>query len=122
MSALYFGERLLYLNEIRKKSNNRKKEKMYMELHYFVAITLPNHIKEMLYNYKRTCKRNYNFVHGYIKKTIILPFHFRECNGGTIRGNKNGLQTVAETKELSFTLQGFSTFGREDQPRIFGRR
>ncbi|MBL2231138.1 RNA 2',3'-cyclic phosphodiesterase, partial [Klebsiella pneumoniae] len=23
-----------------------------MELHYFVAITLPNHIKEMLSNYK----------------------------------------------------------------------
>lgn len=61
MTALYFGGRLLYLNEIRKKSNNRKKEKMYMEPHYFVAITLPNHIKEVLSNYREEMQEELPF-------------------------------------------------------------
>ncbi|MBJ8032188.1 RNA 2',3'-cyclic phosphodiesterase, partial [Bacillus cereus group sp. N21] len=36
-----------------------------------------------------------------------------------LEGIKNGLQTLIEKKELPFTLQGFSTFGMEDRPRIF---
>ncbi|MGK0537230.1 RNA 2',3'-cyclic phosphodiesterase, partial [Bacillus sp. 'calajunan'] len=36
-----------------------------------------------------------------------------------LEGIKNGLQTLTETQELAFPLQGFSTFGMEDRPRIF---
>ena len=32
-----------------------------MELHYFVAITLPNHIKEMLSNYKEDMQEELQF-------------------------------------------------------------
>ena len=47
-----------------------------MDRHYFVAITLPNHIKEVLSSYKEERKGNYHFARGYIRKTIILLFPF----------------------------------------------
>ena len=62
--------------------------------------------------------RNYHFARGYIRKIIILPFPFRRCDRRTVKRDKEWITNTYKTKELSFTLQGFSTFGREDQPRI----
>ena len=91
-----------------------------MDRHYFVAITLPNHIKEVLSNYKEDTNEELPFRSWVHKEDYHITLSF--LGGATeeqLKGIKNGLQTLTKTKELSFTLQGFSTFGREEQPRIF---
>ncbi|HDR7794144.1 TPA: RNA 2',3'-cyclic phosphodiesterase [Bacillus luti] len=91
-----------------------------MELHYFVAITLPNHIKEVLSNYKEEMKEALPFRSWVHKEDYHITLSFLgSATEEQLEGIKNGLQTLIETKELSFTLQGFSMFGREDSPRIF---
>ncbi|MEF7645543.1 RNA 2',3'-cyclic phosphodiesterase [Bacillus cereus] len=90
-----------------------------MDRHYFVAITLPNHIKEVLSNYKEDTNEKLPFRSWVHKEDYHITLSF--LGGATeeqLKGIKNGLQTLIKTKELSFTLQGFSTFGRENQPRI----
>ena len=78
-----------------------------MELHYFVAITLPNHIKEMLSNYKEDMQEELQFRSWVHKEDYHITLSFLGVQRGTIRGNKEWIKTIAETKELSFTLQGF---------------
>ncbi|MFA2832177.1 RNA 2',3'-cyclic phosphodiesterase [Bacillus paranthracis] len=91
-----------------------------MELHYFVAITLPNHIKEMLSNYKEEMQEELPFRSWVHQEDYHVTLSFLgSATEEQLEGIKNGLQTLIQMKELSFTLQGFSTFGMEDRPRIF---
>ncbi|QWU47272.1 RNA 2',3'-cyclic phosphodiesterase [Bacillus sp. NP247] len=88
--------------------------------HYFVAITLPNHIKEVLSNYKEDMKDELPFRSWVHEEDYHITLSFLgSAAQEQLEGIKNGLQTLTETKELSFTLQEFSTFGREEEPRIF---
>ncbi len=49
-----------------------------MELHYFVAITLPNHIKEVLSNYKEEMQEELPFRSWVHKRRLsYYPFVFR---------------------------------------------
>lgn len=94
-----------------------------MELHYFVAITLPNHIKEVLSNYREEMREELPFRSWVHKEDYHITLSFLgSATEEQLEGIKNGLQTLTEMKELSFTLQGFSTFGMKDRPRIFGRK
>jgi len=91
-----------------------------MEPHYFVAITLPNHIKEVLSNYKEEMQEELPFRSWVHKEDYHITLSFLgSATEEQLEGIKNGLQTLTETQELAFTLQGFSTFGMEDRPRIF---
>ncbi|MBE7102537.1 RNA 2',3'-cyclic phosphodiesterase [Bacillus cereus] len=91
-----------------------------MEPHYFVAITLPSHIKELLSNYKEEMKDELPFRSWVHEEDYHITLSFLgSAAQEQLEGIKNGLQTLTETKELSFTLQGFSTFGLEEEPRIF---
>ncbi|KAB2443079.1 RNA 2',3'-cyclic phosphodiesterase [Bacillus luti] len=91
-----------------------------MDRHYFVAITLPNHIKEVLSNYKEEMKEELPFRSWVHKEDYHITLSFLgSATEEQLEGVKNGLHTLTEMKELSFTLQGFSTFGMEDRPRIF---
>ncbi|PEC19156.1 RNA 2',3'-cyclic phosphodiesterase [Bacillus cereus] len=91
-----------------------------MDMHYFVAITLPNHIKEVLSNYKEEMKDELPFRSWVHEEDYHITLSFLgSATEEQLEGIKNGLQTLTEKKELSFKLQGFSTFGRENQPRIF---
>ncbi|HDR7334903.1 TPA: RNA 2',3'-cyclic phosphodiesterase [Bacillus cereus] len=91
-----------------------------MEPHYFVAITLPNHIKEVLSNYREEMQEELPFRSWVHKEDYHITLSFLgSATEEQLEGIQNGLQTLIETKELSFTLQGFSTFGMEDRPRIF---
>ncbi|MGR5883284.1 2'-5' RNA ligase family protein [Bacillus cereus] len=70
-----------------------------MELHYFVAITLPNHIKEMLYNYKEDMQEELQFRSWVHKEDYHITLSFLgECNGGTIRGNKEWITNSCRNK------------------------
>ncbi|MFV1457831.1 RNA 2',3'-cyclic phosphodiesterase, partial [Bacillus mycoides] len=75
---------------------------------------------EVLSNYKEDTNEELPFRSWVHKEDYHITLSF--LGGATeeqLKGIKNGLQTLTKTKELSFTLQGFSTFGRENQPRIF---
>ncbi len=79
----------------------------------------------MLSNYKEDMQEELQFRSWVHKEDyhITLSF-FRECNGGTIRGNKEWIKKqLQKQKNYRSHYKVFSTFGREDQPRIFfGRR
>ncbi|EJR39749.1 MULTISPECIES: RNA 2',3'-cyclic phosphodiesterase [Bacillus cereus group] len=88
--------------------------------HYFVAVTLPRHIKEVLSNYKEEMKDELPFRSWVHEEDYHITLSFLgSATEEQLEGIKNGLQMLTETKELSFTLQGFSTFGLEEEPRIF---
>ncbi|WP_264448330.1 RNA 2',3'-cyclic phosphodiesterase [Bacillus cereus] len=91
-----------------------------MVQHYFVAVTLPRHIKEILSNYKMEMKDELPFRSWVHEEDYHITLSFLgSATEEQLEGIKNGLQTLTEIKELTFTLQGFSTFGLEDEPRIF---
>ncbi|MGG0647581.1 RNA 2',3'-cyclic phosphodiesterase [Bacillus mycoides] len=88
--------------------------------HYFVAVTLPRHIKEILSNYKEEMKGELPFRSWVHEEDYHITLSFLgSATEEQLEGIKNGLQTLTEKTELSFTLQGLSTFGQVDQPRIF---
>ncbi|KFM99954.1 RNA 2',3'-cyclic phosphodiesterase [Bacillus clarus] len=88
--------------------------------HYFVAVTLPRHIKEVLTNYKEEMKDELPFRSWVHEEDYHITLTFLgNASQEQLQGIKNGLKTLTEKKELELTLQGLFTFGRTDQPRIF---
>lgn len=70
-----------------------------MELHYFVAITLPNHIKEMLSNYKEEMQEELPFRSWVHKEDYHVTLSFLgSATEEQLEGIKNGLQTLIQMK------------------------
>ena len=93
---------------------------MHMIPHYFIAVTLPRHIKETLANYKEEMKSLLPFRSWVHEEDYHITLAFLgSAEQEQLQGIKKELRRLAAEQELSLTLQGFSTFGRTEHPRIF---
>ncbi|KEK24509.1 RNA 2',3'-cyclic phosphodiesterase [Bacillus gaemokensis] len=91
-----------------------------MEPHYFIAVTLPSHIKEILANYKEEMKDNLLFRSWVHQEDYHITLSFLGSAGQEqLQGIEKGLQLLRNTPELDLVLQNFATFGRPESPRIF---
>ncbi|MCI0763805.1 RNA 2',3'-cyclic phosphodiesterase [Bacillus sp. TL12] len=88
--------------------------------HYFLAVTLPNHIKERLASYKEEMKDKLPFRSWVHKEDYHITLAFLgSATQEQLQGIEKGLQLLVNTPELNLTLQNFSTFGLVESPRIF---
>ncbi|PEY42462.1 RNA 2',3'-cyclic phosphodiesterase [Bacillus cereus] len=88
--------------------------------HYFIAVTLPSHIKDILTNYKEEMKDKLPFRSWVHKEDYHITLSFLgSATQEQLQGIEKGLQLLVNTPELELTLQKFSTFGLRESPRIF---
>ncbi|MEY8349022.1 RNA 2',3'-cyclic phosphodiesterase [Bacillus cereus] len=88
--------------------------------HYFLAVTLPNHVKEILANYKDVMKDKLPFRSWVHKEDYHITLAFLgSATQEQLQGIEKGLQLLANIPELELALQNFSTFGLVESPRIF---
>lgn len=94
-----------------------------MELHYFVAITLPNHIKEMLYNYKKDMQEELQFRSWVHKEDYHITLSFLgSATEEQLEGIKMDYKQLQKQKNYRSRYKVFQRLVGKDQPRIFGRR
>ncbi|PFK46008.1 RNA 2',3'-cyclic phosphodiesterase [Bacillus cereus] len=88
--------------------------------HYFLAVTLPNHVKEILANYKEVMKDKLPFRSWVHKEDYHITLAFLgSATQEQLQGIEKELQLLVNTPELNLALQNFSTFGLIESPRIF---
>ena len=88
--------------------------------HYFLAVTLPNHVKEILENYKEVMKDKLPFRSWVHKEDYHITLAFLgSATQEQLQGIEKELQLLVNTPELNLALHNFSTFGLIESPRIF---
>ncbi|AWC34224.1 RNA 2',3'-cyclic phosphodiesterase [Bacillus cytotoxicus] len=88
--------------------------------HYFIAITLPHDIKERLANYKEEMNDTLPFRSWVHKEDYHITLAFLgSATQEQLQEIKEGLHLLKNEQEFSLLLQGFSTFGPPERPRIF---
>ena len=88
--------------------------------HYFIAVTLPQHIKEVLANWKEEMKGQLPFRSWVHQEDYHITLTFLgHATKEQLEGIKKEMQELAALRELSLTMQGFSVFGLSERPRIF---
>lgn len=88
--------------------------------HYFLAVTLPNHVKEILANYKEVMKDKLPFRSWVHKEDYHITLAFLgSATQEQLQGIEKELQLLVNTPELNLALHNFSTFGLIESPRIF---
>ncbi|WP_459503245.1 RNA 2',3'-cyclic phosphodiesterase [Bacillus sp. C1] len=88
--------------------------------HYFLAVTLPPHIKEMFASYKEEMKDTLSFRSWVHKEDYHITLAFLgSAEKEQLQGIEKELQSLVHTPELNLTVQHVSTFGLVESPRIF---
>ncbi|MCP1125596.1 RNA 2',3'-cyclic phosphodiesterase [Bacillus sp. AFS018417] len=91
-----------------------------MARHYFIAVKLPNEIKNALAEWKETIEEAALFRSWVHKEDYHITLSFLGSAEETqLEKLKQDLQQLAKISRFSLTLQGCHTFGRKEQPRVF---
>ncbi|PGZ97772.1 RNA 2',3'-cyclic phosphodiesterase [Bacillus pseudomycoides] len=91
-----------------------------MARHYFIAVKLPNEIKNVLAEWKETIEESASFRSWVHKEDYHITLSFLgSAEEAQLKKLKQDLQQLAKMSRFSLTLQGFHTFGIKEQPRVF---
>ncbi len=94
-----------------------------MEPHYFVAITLPNYIKEVLSNYKEDMEEELPFRSWVHKEDYHITLSFLgSATEEQLEGIKNGLQTLIEKRNYLSHYKDFQHLAWKTGHVFFGRK
>ena len=90
--------------------------------HYFVAVTLPRHIKEILSNYKEEMKDELPFRSWVHEEDYHITLSFLgSATEEQLEGIKNGLQTLTEKRNYRSRYKDFLHSDRWTSRVYFGR-
>lgn len=91
-----------------------------MARHYFIAVKLPNEIKNILAEWKEMIEEKTPFRSWVHKEDYHITLSFLgSAEERQLEKLKLDLQQLAEISRFSLTLQGCHTFGVKEQPRVF---
>ncbi|HDX9579193.1 TPA: RNA 2',3'-cyclic phosphodiesterase [Bacillus pseudomycoides] len=91
-----------------------------MARHYFVAVKLPNEIKNVLAEWKEMIEETTPFRSWVYKEDYHITLSFLgSAEEGRLKKLKQDLQKLAKMPCFSLTLQGCHIFGVKEQPRVF---
>ncbi|UAL46586.1 RNA 2',3'-cyclic phosphodiesterase [Sutcliffiella horikoshii] len=94
---------------------------MTTQTHYFVAVPLPQPLKEAFHLYKKELKSHFPFTRWVHPEDLHITLAFL---GDLEEGQKDKLttllkETVTNHQRFSLTLSDLGTFGNPQSPRIF---
>ncbi|MEH7461666.1 RNA 2',3'-cyclic phosphodiesterase [Bacillus thuringiensis] len=91
-----------------------------MARHYFIAVKLPNEIKNILAEWKEIVEGTTPFRSWVYKEDYHITLSFLgSAEERQLEKLKLDLQQLAKMSRFSLTLQGCHTFGVKEQPRVF---
>jgi RNA 2',3'-cyclic 3'-phosphodiesterase len=114
---------LILMKKIGKLNKNMRKGRMMMsdKTHYFLAVSLPNHVKQSLKSAKEDVQEVFQF-HRWVHPEdyhITLAF-LGFANENQLRDTKQFVpQMIQNEKPFSLTISKMGTFGMKESPRIF---
>ncbi|WP_242217666.1 RNA 2',3'-cyclic phosphodiesterase [Bacillus cereus group sp. BfR-BA-01380] len=91
-----------------------------MAKHYFIAVKLPNEIKNILAEWKEMIEETTPFRSWVHKEDYHITLSFLgSAEERQLEKLKLDLPQLAKMSRFSLTLQGCHTFGVQEQPRVF---